>query len=191
MTIRRIDLFLSGLFILLSGFPVRAQHFDPAHRHAIEITSGIPPLRSWLMMPGLDARMTNRQSVQDECRWAVNAGYAYALNERWEINAILNYTSSKYTLVQKAESGETVSLDKRKAETFSLMADVRWKWVRGENHSFYSALGIGVPIAPHTIVTPYITPVGFRIGGKHLYGLVELNLSSAATYFLAGVGCRF
>lgn len=58
--------------------------------------------------------------------------------------------------------------------------------------TLYSALGIGFPfVSMKPAVTPYVTPIGFRAGGKHFYGLIELNLSSASTLGHAGIGYRF
>ena len=72
------------------------------------------------------------------------------------------------------------------------MADFRLKWFRRDWCTLYSALGIGLPFVPmKPAVTPYVTPIGFRAGGKHFYGLTELNLSSASTLGHAGIGYRF
>ena len=192
-----------------------AQHFDPEHRHSIEISAGIPPLHAQL---GFDANHLRYESGIDSKRIAipsVNLGYTFCISEMWDINAVFNYSTAIYSMSQygiKTTAG-TANADGTVREyneydflgkpesswtavypAYSLMADARFKWYRSESVRLYSALGVGVSYLQKPdswLPTPYITPVGINFGKNHIYGMAELNVSSAATGLLIGCGCRF
>ena len=202
---------LAGL--LLTAGEARAQHFDPAHRHSIEITSGQAPLRATMFGPdNFDSSLSweyDQRGQAASVDWcpSINLAYAFAIDERWELHVIANYSLMRCSVRQYPAmenvgmtTGEKqwdwhakpVSVWKENIkESVAVMVDLRWKWFRWENGALYSALGAGLPIVENPVPTPYITPIGVRIGGKHVYGLAELNLSSAATLGLAGIGIRF
>lgn len=190
-----------------------AQHYDPAHRHSIEISTGIPPLHGQL---GYDANLLKYQRGIEMKRLympSVNVGYTFCISEKWDFNAVFNacaavYSMSQYkatfkegdvkpdgTIAQANEFDFQSAPESTWTETspsYSLMADARFKWYRSESVRLYSALGAGVSlVAGNVIPTPYITPVGINFGKNHIYGLAELNISSAATIALAGIGFRF
>ena len=190
---------------------VQAQHYDPKHIHSIEISSGVPPLRASLFGPSnLDSRLhweyeDKGQGARELWCPSINLAYSVAVDELWDIHFIVNYSCmrirvNQYTILEDSEphptvdwkSGPTASWKETIRPSFAVMMDFRLKWFRRDWGALYSALGIGFPLTPmNPPITPYVTPIGFRAGGKHVYGLIELNLSSAATLGLAGIGWRF
>ena len=189
----------------------RAQHYDPKHIHSIEISSGVPPLRASLFGPSnLDSRLhweyeDKGQGARELWCPSINLAYSVAVDELWDIHFIVNYSCmrvrvNQYTILEDSKlhptvdwkSGPTASWKETIRPSFAIMMDFRLKWFRRDWGALYSALGIGFPLTPmNPPITPYVTPIGFRAGGKHVYGLIELNLSSAATLGLAGIGWRF
>ena len=189
----------------------QAQHYDPKHIHSIEISSGVPPLRASLFGPSnLDSRLhweyeDKGQGARELWCPSINLAYSVAVDELWDIHFIVNYSCmrirvNQYTILEDSEphptvdwkSGPTASWKETIRPSFAVMMDFRLKWFRRDWGALYSALGIGFPLTPmNPPITPYVTPIGFRAGGKHVYGLIELNLSSAATLGLAGIGWRF
>ena len=167
-----------------------AQHFDPEHRHSIEISAGIPPLHAQL---GFDAYHLRYESGIDSKRIAipsVNLGYTFCISEMWDINAVFNYSTAIYSMSQYGIKTSWTAV----YPAYSLMADARFKWYRSESVRLYSALGVGVSYLQKPdswLPTPYITPVGINFGKNHIYGMAELNVSSAATGLLIGCGWRF
>ena len=189
----------------------RAQHYDPKHIHSIEISSGVPPLRASLFGPSnLDSRLhweyeDKGQGARELWCPSINLAYSVAVDELWDIHFIVNYSCmriqvNQYTILEDSEphptvdwkSGPTASWKETIRPSFAVMMDFRLKWFRRDWGALYSALGFGFPLTPmNPPITPYVTPIGFRAGGKHIYGLIELNLSSAATLGMAGIGWRF
>jgi len=203
-------LFLLITLAAMASVPARAQHYDPAHAHSIEISSGIPGLQTFLLGQSLYQRMTSGLKEETQWRQAINIGYTFSLSEKWDFNLLFNLSSQFYKKYQYPmtevtyEDGYTVSQPDFKADPKyegghtrlwpSYMFDFRWKWVRTDSVRLYSALGIGyIPgLSLYEIpVVPYLTPVGINFGRNHIYGLAELNASPAATLLLVGVGYRF
>lgn len=195
----------------LAAIPAAGQHFDSAHRHAIEISTGIPPRHSTL---GFDYGLLKSRGIDLKLLFipSVNIGYTFCLSERWDLNAIFNfsegiYRMSHYPAVTKerplddgtVEEYETWDFDAEPTSVtmktypfYSLMADVRFKWYRSDKVRLYSALGAGVIMDDGDFTpTPYITPVGVNLGANHGYFLLEATVSSAATFLLIGGGWRF
>lgn len=202
-----------ALCLLTSG-ALRAQQFDPAHRHAIEITTGPAPLRELVRSASsLDGQLgrdlyTKGQRGSQECHPSINIAYTCALNERWDLHLMANFSTTFYTVKQYAIVGEgslnppvypaideaAGPIDTWRANTglsWAVMVDARWKWLRRDAFTLYSALGVGVSFGQPKQLSPYVSPIGIRVGRKHVYGLAELNISSAATFALAGIGFRF
>lgn len=212
---KQIQLYTIGLvtFFLLMPVASRAQHFDPAHRHSVEITSGPAPLRELQkdftdrVRPGLGRELALKgQSGSVIWQPSINISYTYSFNKHWDINLMVNFSTTFYNACQYAiveEPGDTHSpkvdwesgpIDRWKANTglsYALMVHARYRWLRTELLSLYSALGLGVAKGVGPWPTPYISPIGINIGKNHFYGIAELNISSAATYGLLGVGFRF
>ena len=185
---KTFSIVLIGLALLLSR-PAGAQHFDAGHRHAIELSTGYPPLHGSL---GFDANLLRSRGIESKLlfRPSVNLGYTFSITELWDFNMIFNYCTSIYRMSRREP--EPGMAWKEYYHAFSLMADARIKWFRTDLIRLYSAFGAGVTYAAESILPAfYITPVGINIGKGHLYGVVEVNVSSAATFFLAGAGWRF
>jgi len=193
------------LFILLPliGSPAAAQHFDPAHRHSVEITTGPSPIRMWgrgeETTTLTEALLSKGQRASSVKRVNVNLAYTFSLDERFSINALLNSSTLWYDVFQypgAAEEGRydfgasPVSTKHEKEQSYALTMDLRWKWYCTDYLQLYSALGLGYFFGKQAGPRPYIAPIGINIGKKHIYGVAELNVSPAATFCLVGVGVR-
>ena len=205
---------LQILAAIISAFavsvPAAGQHFDPEHRHSIEISSGIPPIHTFLLGQGTYGRMFSGVVEDTWMRAAVNVGYTFAISEKWDVNAVINlagqmYKSKTYPDHEVTrEDGYTETLPDFNAEPIATgqgsrwwpayMVDFRWKWYRSDSVRLYTAFGIGhLPGWSFNVVPviPYLTPIGINFGKNHFYGIAELNASSAATLLLVGCGYRF
>lgn len=143
-----------------------------------------------------------------------NAGYTFCISEKLDANVIFNCCTpvmlmKKYgvaypegtvkpddtvaTVDEYDYSSEPVKVWRESFTMLSVMADVRYKWFRSDAIRLYSAFGVGLPCINALVFypTPYITPFGINVGSDHVYGLAELNISSAATLLLVGAGWRF
>lgn len=202
--------FVIGLLaVLLGSTGAAAQHFDPEHRHAIEISSGLAPIRAQAFGPdnpngsGYWERSDKGQNVSNIFCPSINIAYTYAYGERLDIHVIANITSQIYTVNQyPASTQPNVKYDFKanpisrwramSGPSVAVMTDVRWKWYRSDVVRLYSSLGLGFVVGMFPpIPFPYISPIGINVGGNHVYGVFELNLSSASSGLLAGIGFRF
>lgn len=202
--------FIAILFLLAFCVPCPAQHFDAAHRHSIEFSSGLPPFHGLLLGSSNNARMYQGFREKTHLRPCFNLGYTYVMNEKWDFNFVLDAVAQFYTqtyypkLETSPEDGGPVDIggfdyDAAPISTkngsrwwVSYNFDFRWKWYRNDSVRLYTAFGLGyVPGCPITPVLPYIAPIGINFGRSHLYGIAELNASPAASIILAGVGYRF
>lgn len=203
---------LAALLVCASAY---AQHFDPAHRHSVEVSTGVPPLQTSVFGSSLSARM-GRGFTEDKIFCPTfNIAYTFAMGERWDLNVIVNgcgafvrrsyypyttvtgvtddgyeYSYKEFNFKADPESTETTY----SGTMYTPMVAFRWKWLRRDNMRLYSSFGLGCLVLGNFglfIPTPYLTPVGINFGAGHFYGLAELNLSCASTGLLAGVGYRF
>ncbi len=204
MSTKKSIVLLFALFAVLA--PARAQHYDPDHRHAIELTSGPASFVSRWMIPNKPILISDGRDISGVVIVPVNLGYTFSFCERWEFNAILNYSWVGYTINQYPDSSGAydrsatpVISTRETRHVFSLSTDMRWKWLRRDYFSLYSALGLGISTkgsysfagAELPLPLPYVTPIGIKAGGKQFYGITELTISPSASFVLAGVGYRF
>lgn len=214
-------------FLVIAGsllaIPASAQHFDPAHRHSLEISTGGAPIHGQSGMGITKEMMMKQEEGIVSKRLAIpslNIGYTYSISELWDFNAVFNtcvgiYRMGQYPLsVPKGAeqpdgsiaerdvydfTGDPESVWTKGIPHFSLMADFRIKWYRSDAVKLYSSLGLGAWFSPVAVgiislpftPTPYVTPIGINFGEGHLYGLAEVNISSAASILLVGAGWRF
>lgn len=209
---KRFTVLLAVLLVCSSSY---AQHFDPEHRHSIEISTGIPPLQTSLFGSSISKRIEHGFKEDRVFCPTFNIAYTYAMNERWDFNVIINgcgayvrryyyphtvitettpdgysYERNEYDYKSDPISSET----KYSGTMYTPMVDFRWKWLRRDNLKLYTSFGLGCLVLGNFglfIPTPYLTPVGINIGAGHIYGLAELNISCASTGLIAGVGYRF
>ena len=193
--------------LLVCFLPCRGQHFDPGHRHSIEISTGIPPLQTFLLSGGsVSYRMESGINESTNFRGCINIGYTFAINEKWDVNFVFDlcgqhYTRKQYPMVERTmEDGYLVREPDFKSDPTdvkdgvrvwpSYMVDFRWKWYRTDSIRLYSSFGLSyLPFV--WPIFPSITPIGINFGSGHFYGVAELNLSTAATLALVGAGYRF
>ena len=207
----------------LLAIPASAQHFDPAHRHSLEISTGGAPMHG---QSGMSVEeqiiMVNAEGITSH-RLAIpslNIGYTYSISELWDFNAVFNTCVGIYRMAQYRLSvpkgtelpdgsvaerdifdfkGAPESVWTKGIPHFALSADFRIKWYRSDAVKLYSSLGLGawftqVVVGMSTfpfVPTPYVTPIGINFSEGHLYGLAEVNISSAASILLVGAGWRF
>ena len=196
---------ISFAFILLPliGSPAAAQHFDPAHRHSVEISVGPSPMRTWARGEETttltEVLLSKGQRASTVKRVNVNLAYTFSMDERFSINALLNSSTLWYDVFQYPEaagdgrydfSASPISSKHEKEQSYALMTDLRWKWYCADYLQLYSALGLGCVFGEHACLRPYVAPIGINIGKKRVYGVAELNVSPAATFCLVGVGVR-
>lgn len=200
------------LAILTFCLPAQAQHYDPEHRHSIEISTGLPPVHGLLLGSGDNARMYGGFDEKTHLRSCFNLGYTYTINEKWDFNFVLDAVAQFYTQTYYPKVSDTYTLPdgtviEQKVFDFradpisikhgsrwwvSYNFDFRWKWYRSDTVRLYTAFGLGyVPGCPFSPVLPYIAPVGINWGARHFYGIAELNASPAASIILIGAGYRF
>ena len=67
----------------------------------------------------------------------------------------------------------------------------RYLWTPRGVVKLYSGLGIGFTEGTLFLPTPSVTPLGIRIGGRHLYGYIEAPLGPYATFAAGGLGWTF
>ena len=211
------ELVVLPLAALLLSTPARAQHFDPEHRHSIEISTGVPPAQSLLLSTSNGyAQMTRGFKDTRLFIPSLNIGYTYAMNERWDFNVIINacgaiYRRDNYLMheievkdddgnlldIQREidyEAGIQSSSTQYSGTMYTPMVDFRWKWLRRDNWRLYSSFGLGCLVIGDFslfIPTPYLTPIGINFGKGHFYGLAEMNISCASTGLMFGAGYRF
>ena len=83
-----------SLAALLLCMPASAQHFDPEHRHSIEISTGVPPVQSLLFGSNSYARMNGGFKDTRLFLPSVNIAYTFAMGERWDLNVVINACSA-------------------------------------------------------------------------------------------------
>lgn len=214
---KRLVLIVLPLAALLLSEPAKAQHFDPEHRHSIEISTGVPPIQS-LLLGGSSYSVQMTRGFKDTRLFipSINIGYTYAMNERWDFNVIINACGAimrrdNYPMKEIQEyddegnlfwtreeadfSADVVSSSIKYSGTmYTPMIDFRWKWLRRDNWRLYSSFGLGCLVIGNFslfIPTPYLTPIGINFGKGHFYGLAEMNISCASTGLMFGAGYRF
>lgn len=173
-----------------------------SQQHALEFTTGYPGIPMQFEY-GLGIVSLNGQKADRHFQYGLNIGYTYSWGKRWEVNALLNLHLTKYELYQYPKSeGENVydwdaepKLIEKDAKIYgAVCADVRFKWFVRESVSLYSALGVGFShdtwLNDFPFPYPYIAPVGIKFGKRRVYGLVEVNISAANTFGMAGIGVR-
>ena len=158
----------------------------------------------------LDMDPTYGYRENSQFRSAINIGYTYAINEKWDFNFVFDlstrfYKYSNYPIVRagKAHSdGKVYDFDlvDTKAEPESkgtsvnlwpsYMFDFRWKWYRTDSIRLYSSFGLSY-LPMRWPIYPNLTPIGINFGRNHFYGVAEMSLSTAATLLLVGAGYRF
>ena len=199
---KRICILLTAALLCI---PSAAQHFDPEHRHSIEISTGLPPIHTFMLGSGNNYRMMNGVNEEHKLRACINIGYTYAINEKWDFNFMVDlaqdyYTQTFYQKIEDATEARPYPVFDNKAEPAdvkngvnlwpSYMIDFRWKWYRTDTARLYSSFGLSYlpwvwPIFPN------LTLIGMNYGRNHFYGIAEFTLSTSATFLLFGAGYRF
>lgn len=82
------------------------------------------------------------------------------------------------------------------ASVFSFTFQCFHIWNPGRTAELYSGGGLGFIAGKGNPLTepiplPELTPIGVRVGGRHLYGFTELTIGPIASLVHGGVGCRF
>ena len=79
------------LLFALMCMPLSAQHFDPEHRHAIEVSSGFPPIHTFLLSGGNSYHLMNAGIRDiDHLRIGINISCSTWLNGTIHASITLN-----------------------------------------------------------------------------------------------------
>ena len=172
------------------------------HQHALEFTTGYPGI-FMLFEYGLGIEGFEGQRANRHFQHGLNIGYTFLWGKRWELNTLLNLHLTRYELYQypKLEGSNGYDWDaeptmiQKDANIYgAICATVRYKWLVRDSFSMYSALGVGfshdVWLNDFPFPLPYIAPVGIKFGKGRVYGIVEVNVSAANTFGMAGIGVK-
>ena len=190
--------YLFGIMSLLCATLVFAQDEEDSfwwedRRHSIDISVGLPSLystiagsHSWsfyIAPPGSG----NSPSPKRNSLFCGHYSIDYSYNVlRWlAVGAELNY--------------EYWTGDYTTHDTY-LAAKVKFTYINREHITLYSGVGVGVGThveknsngSVQGIILPaaVLTPIGIHAGGRHVYGLAEVNVGSSS-FFRLGIGGRF
>ena len=184
------------------------------HPHSITVSTGIPFILAMMYPPGSGDNAKTMDGWRTGLKYKtwtgtnLNVGYNYQLDKRWEISLLVTvcgYVYSQYAYPKSGvdENGMDVIDWKAQPENQGVHYDLRgvmpalmlrYYWLaRKSSFQMYSAAGIGyLPgVYGRTPIFPTLTPLGFRFGGGHWYGVAELTAGTTATLVLAGAGDRF
>ena len=67
----------------------------------------------------------------------------------------------------------------------------RYLWNPWSKVKLYSGAGIGVASGEWVFPTPCVTPIGLRVGGRHIYGFAEITIGPYAYLAAGGLGYTF
>lgn len=190
------------LSTLLLSATLSAQVSEDRNAHAVEITTGYPAIFFQLEYPMFKGvEKSKGVMIEGHYQPGINMGYTFSWNRRWEANALGNLHLTILDRVKYPEipgSGTTeYDFDAEPEYTTrefniygAVCASVRYKWLIRDTFSMYSALGAGVQLNGYPIPLPYIAPFGIKFGKGRVYGLAEMNLTSANTFGMVGLGIR-
>lgn len=179
----------------------RAAEEGKRYGHAIEISTGYPSILFQFEYPFFKG--DRGVVIEDHYQPGINLAYTFSWGNRWEANALGNLhltildrtrypeiPNSGYDLPEYDYDAEPISASREHNIYGAVAACVRYKWIVREKFSMYSALGVGVQLNGYPIPLPYVAPVGIKFGKGRVYGLAEVNISSANTFGMIGMGIR-
>ena len=195
-----------GLFILMiafcTGISARAQSFS------LEVGSGLPSLYVWI------TNFDESGVFHANGQWAVykwtptlSISAVWQNADRWEVAISCSVAQRLYDVTQYPEFGTDPYGNPRydfnqpgqplgtkglkPVETLYLQG--RYFWLGSDEvFSLYSAFGAGAVTNFHSVLPAIgITPLAFRISGKHFYFFAEATVSPLATFGHGGFGWRF
>lgn len=125
--------------------------------------------------------------------------FRFTVGASWRYYNLIQYSSfgtdpngnPRYNLNDGSPAGWTVS-----RPVFSFTIQCFHVWNPGRTAELYSGGGLGFIAGKGNPLTepiplPELTPIGVRVGGRHLYGFTELTIGPIASLVHGGVGCRF
>ena len=211
-------LFLTGA-LALSAQEIPEAQASPAplfymeHPHSVTVSTGFPFILAMMYPPGSGDNALTMEGWRTGLSYKtwmdtnLNVGYNYQIDKRLEVSLLVTvcgYVYSRYAYQKTGvdEQGNDMFDWKSEPENQGIHYDLRgvmpgimlrYYWLaRKSSFQMYSAAGLAyfqrygrVP------VFPTITPLGFRFGGGHWYGVAELTAGTTATALLAGAGYRF
>lgn len=193
--------------LLLISCPAFAQQWR------IEIGTGLQPLHmgfignvpSWALEREL-ADKGQEINQSDGFFPSVIASGIYLVEKRVEIVLTGNVAWSHHALIQydayeggfdpngkpryNLSAGKKIGM-KDSSAIASFTGQCRYLWTPESKAILYSAIGVGISAGTYYIPTPTITPIGIRLGGRHLYAFVESSLGPFASFVDGGLGCTF
>ncbi len=214
-TILRAVLLTALLFT--TGLRIRAQDgaVDTAHpwHYAWEIGAGPAPIPQALGRVSLDygrmVEMGQYPNAVFDVDPAFILSWVYILNKKWDIAVSGGLSWFNYRLFQyetfgtdpegkpryDRSTGHYTGYWGKSLYCGALSVTGRRTWLRKGVFDLYSGIGLGISggLYADGWVLPMLalTPVGFRLGGRHLYVFAEATISPTATLGQGGLGWRF
>ncbi|MBO4447365.1 MAG: hypothetical protein J5764_04500 [Bacteroidales bacterium] len=179
---------------------------------SLEVGTGLQPLHMAFAFTDAEKRILARDGQSGAERdyycptfslsevWRVSGHWEFCLTEgiSWQPYDLIQYgtfgTDPNGNPRYDLSNGTVIGL--RNSNPFiSVYGQARLIWSPKWKVTCYSAVGLGVVmvVAPNFAAAPCpgITPLGLRVGGRHLYGFAEFTLSPIATFGHGGIGWRF
>ena len=140
---------------------------------------------------------------------AFSLSWVYTLNKKWDIAVSVGLSWFNYRLFQCETFGTDPEGKPRYDRStghytgywgtslYCGALSVTWRrtWLRKGVFDLYGGIGLGISggFYDDALILPMLalTPVGFRLGGRHLYGFAEATISPTATLGQGGLGWRF
>lgn len=125
-----------------------------------------------------------------EFRFTVGASWRYYKLTQYSVFGTDPDGKPRYDL----KDGHYLKTDN--ASVFSFTLQCFHIWNPGRTAELYSGGGLGFIAGKGSSFTepiplPELTPIGVRVGGRHLYGFTELTIGPIASLVHGGIGCRF
>lgn len=201
------------LLLLFAGTTTYAGDGDTPFKKGFSLEIGAGPGPLHMTLPGISpsseikrawAKEGLEADLTDAFYPAVSLTGIWRTTERWEIALTGGVSWCHHHLIQYDSFGIDPYGEPRydvshgtpagKADSSpvgSLTLQGRYLWRHQKTFEVYSAFGVGLTTATEFIPMPSLTPVAFRVGGKHLYAFAELTLSPFASIGHGGIGVKF
>ena len=199
-------LFLSLFALMGLAATVHGQEFRKTF--SLEIGAGMGPAHMYLMNnPTWEtekALAALGQEARDGSYPALTVSGALRTWDRWETVATVGVSWGHFQITQY----DTFGIDpegkprydlKKGSPAGSMDLDPLWTLTIQERVYWnprwkvqpYTGWGLGIVFSSEIFPLPSVTPVGVRLGGRHVYGFVETPISTYGLLFHGGLGWKF
>lgn len=174
----------------------------------LEVGGGVQPLHMgfWHMSPSekVEKQLFDKgQSIDTGTGFypSVTVSGVWHYKECWELVLTGDVCWSHHQIMQYEQFGTDPAgkprYDMRKRTAAGMIdsspvysATLHWRylWIPEGIVNLYSGIGFGLIAGPNVFVSPSVTLLGLRVGGRHLYGFVEAPIGPYATFAAGGLG---